>query len=70
MENVLHLNRSFIPATDADCLSTGTKLNTRRGAEIDYLNRRANEWYALTPQTSAQFYKGIKLVRLTNWCQY
>lgn len=57
MENLLHLNRSFIPATDADCLSTGAKLNTRRGAEIDYLNRRANEWYALTPQNSNEFYK-------------
>jgi len=57
MENLLYLNRSFIPATDADCLSTGAKLNTRRGAEIDYLNRRANEWYNLTPQNSEQFYK-------------
>jgi len=57
MENLLHLNRTFIPSTDADCLSTGAKLNTRRGAEIDYLNRRANEWYALTPQNSEQFYK-------------
>jgi len=57
MENLLHLNRSFIPATDADCLSTGAKLNTRRGAEIDYLNRKANEWYDLTPQNSEQFYK-------------
>ncbi|CAG5095359.1 Oidioi.mRNA.OKI2018_I69.XSR.g14152.t1.cds [Oikopleura dioica] len=58
MENLLYLNRSFIPATDADSLSTGAKLNTRRGAEIDYLNRKANEWYALTPgPSSEQFYK-------------
>ena len=57
MEKLLYLNRSFIPATDADSLSTGAKLNTRRGAEIDYLNRKANEWYALTPQSSEHFYK-------------
>ena len=62
MENLLHLNRSFIPATDADCLSTGAKLNTRRGAEIDYLNRKENEWYDLTPQNSEQFYKGIEVI--------
>ena len=47
MASLTALNRTLIPPTDSDVHQTGVRLVTRRGAEIDFLNRRANDWYEL-----------------------
>lgn len=41
-----YLNRSAIPLTDAE--NTVNSFISRRGAEIDFLNRRAEAWEAVT----------------------
>jgi len=40
--SLAYLNRSFIPSTDAE--NTVNSFISRRGAEIDFLNRRFEEW--------------------------
>ena len=47
MASITSLNRTLIPGTDAEVLQTGVRLVTRRGAEIDYLNRLAADWFDL-----------------------
>ena len=45
------LNRTLIPISDGlDMSKIGARLITRRGAEIDYLNRQAEAWANLTAQ--------------------
>ena len=56
MANLTSLNRTLIPANDAEVAQTGVRLITRKGAEIDFMNRKANQWFDLNQSEMDKFH--------------
>ena len=54
MTNLTSLNRTLIPANDAEVAQTGVRLITRKGAEIDFMNRKANQWFELNNEAETK----------------